>query len=88
MRHLQSKKQTAWKKSRTFGDLKGGRMRKVTFITVPLPIGRMSYLHARKSIQRFLFPNNGRRYKKRARTATHRRRRSFDTYMAKKKKSI
>lgn len=27
MRHLQSKKQTAWKKSRTFGDLKGGRMR-------------------------------------------------------------
>lgn len=29
--------------------------------------------------------NNGRRYKKRARTATHRRRRSFDTYMAKKK---
>ena len=83
MRHLQSKKQTAWKKSRTFGDLKGGRMR------VKLKDnGRMSYLHARKSIQRFLFPNNGRRYKKRARTATHRRRRSFDTYMAKKKKSI
>ncbi|WP_455586387.1 hypothetical protein [Bacteroides sp.] len=27
MRHLQNKKQTAWKKSRTFGDLKGGRMR-------------------------------------------------------------
>lgn len=27
MRHLQNKKRTAWKKSRTWGDIKGGRMR-------------------------------------------------------------
>lgn len=27
MRHQQNKKRTAWKKSRTFGDIKGGRMR-------------------------------------------------------------
>lgn len=27
MRHQQNKKKTAWKKSRTFGDIKGGRMR-------------------------------------------------------------
>lgn len=27
MRHQQSKKKTAWKKTRTFGDIKGGRMR-------------------------------------------------------------
>ena len=30
MRHQQNKKKTAWKKSRTFGDIKGGRSEKRT----------------------------------------------------------
>lgn len=29
MRHQQNKKKTAWKKSRTFGDIKGGRANQI-----------------------------------------------------------
>lgn len=65
----QSRKQTAWKKSRTFGDVKGGRRwhklkdnivkRKHSAIKT-IRIRQVTYLYGRESVQRLLFPYNNR----------------------------
>ena len=96
MRHLQSKKQTAWKKSRTFGDLKGGRMRvklkdnilrKLHSLQCPSPLDECPIYMQENPSKDFYFPITVDDIKS-VLEQLPTDRRSFDTYMAKKKKSI
>ena len=65
----QSRKQTAWKKSRTFGDVKGGRrwpklkdniVKRRHSLLKPSEFDEVTYLYGRESVQRLLFPYNNR----------------------------